>query len=292
MNQPKFLCVGAAKAGTTSIQDVLSQHSKVFLPPEKEVHFFDDDDNYSKGLSWYQDFFKTAEVGELCGEITPAYMTYDFVPSRVKESLGEETKFIFLFRNPVSRAWSEYQHNSRRALVDFKDFEEGIKVDLESQDVKPFDKRLYSYMTRGFYSKQVELFLKEFPKEQLLFLSFEKDLIAQPKETYEKIQSFLGLEFETLDYELKSNSAYQPKSMTLQKVVFGDNPLRKFAKKLVPGVKTRRFIREKFMKANSSENAQAEKLDQKRQSDLFNTYFKEDAKKLSSLTGLDLGHWG
>jgi len=192
----------------------------------------------------------------------------------------------------VKRAWSEYQHNSRRALVEFHSFEEGIQADLNSKDRHPFSKRLYSYITRGYYSVQVENFLKVFPRENLLFLSFEKDLVENPKETYQKVQKFLGLEEEPLDFSLKSNSAYQPKSMKLQKVVFGDNPIRKMAKKLVPGVKMRRAIRENFMKINSGGRSQREKLSEEHFKELYNRHFREDAKKLSKLTGLDLEHWG
>ena len=36
-----FYCVGAQKAGTTSLHNVLNQHHNVFLPDTKEAHFFD-----------------------------------------------------------------------------------------------------------------------------------------------------------------------------------------------------------------------------------------------------------
>jgi len=41
MPLPSFICVGAQKAGTTWLFQMLSQNPSVWLPPLKEVHFFD-----------------------------------------------------------------------------------------------------------------------------------------------------------------------------------------------------------------------------------------------------------
>ena len=38
---PNFLIIGAQKAGTTWLDRNLSEHPKIWLPPEKEIHFFD-----------------------------------------------------------------------------------------------------------------------------------------------------------------------------------------------------------------------------------------------------------
>lgn len=41
MAMPDFVGIGAQKAGTTWLYDMLAQHPSVWLPPMKEVHFFD-----------------------------------------------------------------------------------------------------------------------------------------------------------------------------------------------------------------------------------------------------------
>ena len=38
-----FLIVGAQKAGTTALSAYLGEHEKIYIPPSKEVHFFDDE---------------------------------------------------------------------------------------------------------------------------------------------------------------------------------------------------------------------------------------------------------
>ena len=45
-NRPDFLGIGAHKAGTTWLHHQLSQHKQVWLPPLKELHFFDRSTEY------------------------------------------------------------------------------------------------------------------------------------------------------------------------------------------------------------------------------------------------------
>jgi len=44
---PDFLCIGAQKAGTTWLYENLRRHPDVWLPPEKEIHYFDQHERYS-----------------------------------------------------------------------------------------------------------------------------------------------------------------------------------------------------------------------------------------------------
>lgn len=41
MKLPSFLCIGAQKAGTSWLDKMLRQHPEVWLPPKKELHYFD-----------------------------------------------------------------------------------------------------------------------------------------------------------------------------------------------------------------------------------------------------------
>lgn len=41
MTLPDFICIGAQKAGTTWLYEMLAQNPSIWLPPLKEVHFFD-----------------------------------------------------------------------------------------------------------------------------------------------------------------------------------------------------------------------------------------------------------
>jgi hypothetical protein len=41
LRYPDFLCIGAQKAGTTWLHKKLGQHPDIWLPPLKEIHYFD-----------------------------------------------------------------------------------------------------------------------------------------------------------------------------------------------------------------------------------------------------------
>ena len=50
MGLPDFLCIGAQKAGTSWLNNVLLEHPQVFMPPINELHFFDRLDNATAPL--------------------------------------------------------------------------------------------------------------------------------------------------------------------------------------------------------------------------------------------------
>lgn len=53
---PHFVCIGAQKAGTTWLHSNLRKHQELWLPPIKEIHYFDyKENNFSPALK--QQFF-------------------------------------------------------------------------------------------------------------------------------------------------------------------------------------------------------------------------------------------
>ena len=52
---PDFIIIGAARCGTTSLYNYMTNHPNIFPASEKELHFFDL--NYNKGVSWYKSKF-------------------------------------------------------------------------------------------------------------------------------------------------------------------------------------------------------------------------------------------
>ena len=54
MSLPNFMFIGAAKSATTTFFDMLKSHDEIFTPQFKEPHFFNIDENYLKGIDWYQ----------------------------------------------------------------------------------------------------------------------------------------------------------------------------------------------------------------------------------------------
>lgn len=125
---PSFLIAGTQKSGTTVLAALLSEHPNVSFSLQKEVHFFDVDRNYNKGIASYLKHFRPLNVvttttttsmkGDgielpLVAEATPFYIASRQACSRIAE-LQPDIKLIVLLREPVARAYSEYQMKKRR----------------------------------------------------------------------------------------------------------------------------------------------------------------------------------
>lgn len=44
---PEFLCIGAQRAGTSWLHKNLSRHPEIWMPPVKEIHYFDERERYN-----------------------------------------------------------------------------------------------------------------------------------------------------------------------------------------------------------------------------------------------------
>jgi hypothetical protein len=206
---PDFIIIGAQKGGTTSLYEYLSQHPDVAPALRKEIHFFDE--HYNKGLAWYRSFFPTSAAFDQhlrtrgqrlqTGEATPYYLFHPLAPERVHGTLPG-AKLIVMLRDPVSRAYSHYQHmrsHGREPLSFSEAVEEEHKrlwsghhqtVDDPRNGVRSH--QLFSYVSRGFYGSQIREWLRLFERSQFLFLKSE-DLYARPVEVLERTGKFLGL---------------------------------------------------------------------------------------------------
>ena len=54
--RPSLVIVGAQKAGTTTLFDLLSQHPQVVQPRLKEISFFSNDELYEQGYPCHKHF--------------------------------------------------------------------------------------------------------------------------------------------------------------------------------------------------------------------------------------------
>jgi len=188
-----FLCIGAQKSGTTLLYEHLKKVDEIFLPQEKELHFFDNDQYYQRGLGSYLDNFKSAQVYQLKGEITPSYLFFDKVPMRIKQCIRKrDIKFIVLLRNPVDRAYSQY--NMAYLTQEHEKFNFEQALIYESFRLKDhLDFINYTYIQRGFYSKQILNYFKYFKKEQFKFVLYE-NFVKDQSRYIKEIFNFLNID--------------------------------------------------------------------------------------------------
>ena len=205
---PEFLIIGAQKCGTTSLYSNLCEHPKIGPAFEKEVRYFNN--HYEKGLNWYKAHFPLVVTKKMVGwkdgidlvsgEGEPSYLPNPVVPQRVFD-LIPNVKLIVMLRNPVDRAYSHFQHRSRRGR-EHNSFEQVVAADKEqlrsgwnnlpTADNKRLGNLHYSYLPRGIYVDQIRSWMKIFPKNQFLIIRAE-DFFSNSQVIYDEVLDFLGL---------------------------------------------------------------------------------------------------
>lgn len=110
---PLFIVAGTQKSGTTALAAYLSLHPNITMSKKKELHFFDKNNNYQQGMVHYLEEFIHTENTMMYGEATPFYLASRQACARIAKHLPD-AKLIILLREPVQRAYSEYQMKKRR----------------------------------------------------------------------------------------------------------------------------------------------------------------------------------
>jgi len=290
MTLPNFIGLGAAKAGTTTLHDILIQHPDIFLPSLKESHFFDCPEYYDKGHGWYEkEIFGDYAHQKAIGEITPSYLYFDHVPERIYRLLGNRTKLICMFRNPMDRAYSHYLMMRRRGH-EKESFEKAIGLEEERVKKGFYPGMRFSYIGSGLYATQIKRYLNYFPKENMFFIVFEEDFIKNRGVTITKLLDFLGVKGMELNLNIRSNPASYPKISFLNSLMFSPNPLKRAAKALVPSLALRRNIKSVIDGMNQTSHI-FEKLDNDTKALLLKKYFSREIRELEEITGRDLRLW-
>ncbi len=207
---PDFLIIGTAKSGTTTLHGWLSEHPFVVPAVKKEVHFFDYD--WQRGVDFYRTHFPTERERDefslahgrafLTGETSPTYISHQWAPVRIAKVLPG-AKLIVAFRNPIDRAYSQFQMARREDEEPFDSFADAVAAEparlaaelaRSRRDARYVSWPLgnWSYLYRSSYAEQVERWFELFPREQFLFIDSHV-LEARPQEALDETYAFLGL---------------------------------------------------------------------------------------------------
>ncbi len=216
--KPHFIGIGAQKTASTWLYIILNQHPQVWMPPAKELHFFDIDGKTSlfqnilfrkkryqrsltsiqfapkKSFTWYLRYvfgkrniqnyrylFKPSK-GQLSGEITPAYAILSEEKIEEISRHFPHLKIIYTLRNPLWRDWSAFSMFLKRKQ---------LTIDQISEQ------RVYKVLKkRSKHSKYIESITRwesYFPKDQI-FIGFYDEIQQNPKQFLNRLFDFLGVD--------------------------------------------------------------------------------------------------
>ncbi len=163
-------------------------------PLKPEPKFFLRDDEYAKGIEYYSSkWFGVVGESKIAGEKSTDYLESAAAASRIAKELPH-VKLIFLLREPVSRAYSNYLWSKMNGL-ETETFSTALR--LEAQRERDLPERLkftrpFSYFSRGLYANLLEPYFNRFMERQLFITRYE-DIVERPAAVAESVHAFLGV---------------------------------------------------------------------------------------------------
>jgi hypothetical protein len=222
--RPKFLIIGAQKAGTTALFSYLSKHPGAVGSETKELGFFcpevfvewpthphnrvlcegsdwDCPQASRRRRAWYHEHFPLPHRlhGRLAFEATPEYLYVPRAPRRI-HSYDPEMKLIALLREPAERAyaawtmyanWGSYRPHVYAPRRETRSFADAVDAELGqlADGVAILEP---GYVRRGLYAEQIERYFECFRREQLLVLDSAR-LASDTSTVVNEAAAFLGL---------------------------------------------------------------------------------------------------
>lgn len=241
---PNFLIVGAAKSGTTSLYQYISQHPDVFMPANKEPNFFVS--NYQNKTSIecpsytadrrrmifdenaYRALFYGANRYKAVGEATVTYLykPEEAIP-RIQALLGDP-KILIILRNPIHRAFSHYSY-CRELGFENLDFPEAISAEVKR--LASGWSSTFAYIDQSRFSKQIASYKDSFSNVKIIIL---EEFIGNEQSHLNEIYKFLHIDDSFINtFDETFNSSGIPRFQKLQQLLVHENPIKQILKKLL-----------------------------------------------------------
>lgn len=175
-----FLGIGAQKAGTTWLYEMMRLHPGISFPSGKELHFWNrpyTSDDIPRYLGQF-------DASTLCsGEITPAYAMLDVPTIAEIRDAAPKLRLILILRNPIDRAWSSALMALERATMTIDEASDQWFIDHF---------RSAGSIARGDYQTTIANWRRVFGDEALLIRRYE-ELGDDPRALLEAVAAHLDL---------------------------------------------------------------------------------------------------
>ena len=274
---PNLQIIGACKAGTTSLHHYLSLHPEICMSRPKEPGYLKRPD-WSTAIDDYLACFE--RPAKVRGEATASYSEYPRIPDipRRMHALRPDTKLIYMVRDPLARAESQYQHHVAMR-------EEQRSIEAAFGDVAS-EHNLYSCCSR--YHLQITQYLEYFERDQLLIVD-NADLAERRDETLREIFAFLDVDpdYTSDDFALRLNAGEGKRGVSDVGAAILTSGVATLSHRLPARIRTpvgdlvrRSFTREVPRVALPPHVREA-----------LADAIRDDVARLRQLTGRDFAHW-
>ncbi len=303
-----FLCIGAQKAGTTSLHDWMLAEGDIALPTPKETYFFSKQEVFDRGEEWYrQRFAGTAHA--LRGEIDPGCLPSLWAPDRVRDAVGP-LPVVAILREPLGRAYSQFLMNRARGRNQPETFAATLALEVDAAgnaggatfaealelSIRDADRRSAPsnrLAWTGMYSRHLERWEGAGHRAQAFLF---EDLVSPERgaDTYREILASIGYPGEGTGWSASavSNAASVPRSTRVNALVFSERGRAKRALKgLVRSPAAQARLRRYVGRANSSTRTPPPMPDVSTLPLEVREAWARDIDSLETMLGLDLSRW-
>ncbi len=190
-----FFIAGAQRSGTSYLYHILAGHMEIEMakPLRPEPKFFHIDALFERGLEYYQKHFFEGKAGAwLRGEKSTSYMESEEAAKRIV-SCFPKAKILFLLRDPIERAISNYWFSVNNGLETMPmseaflhEEERWLDYDHERTSVSP-----YAYLRRGRYIDYISMYERYFPAGSIKVMLYEQ--LIGSVDTVRDLYAFLGV---------------------------------------------------------------------------------------------------
>ena len=217
-----FLVAGFPKCGTTTFHNLLIQNPQIYLPKCKETFYVSQLPLYKKGEGYFErKFYGKAAQGQKIGGVEPSFAKY---ARRVRALIGENTKIIFLVRNPIDYLYSFYRmcmsFGSREWYEAYKmygGFSEIIKAYVKHEkgffQLNKENTAIASAIKGGRYIKYIRPYMQMSDSPNIKVLVFER-FVKNEAKVMEDIFDFIDVQQQKVDIQVSENKseAIMPKN--------------------------------------------------------------------------------
>lgn len=204
---------GACKSGTSFLHDFLGKHPEICASVPKEPYFFELKKKYRDEKKYFNTYFSHSLNEKYLLDGRHRNMFFNWMPKSIYE-YNNESKLIFILRDPVERAFShwwmwysrgiletsftstirkEYLRLEKERMLEWgpDEYHKYITETVPNQRIAHAD--FESILESGLYYEQILKFISFFNLNQILILDFNK--LNDEKYLENKLSSFLSLDF-------------------------------------------------------------------------------------------------
>ena len=223
--RPDFIIVGAMKCATSTIHDQLAFQPGISMSEPKEPNFFSDEEQWAKGMAWYESLFDAMPSEDLKGESSTHYTK---LPTHLEcakrlHACVPDAKLIYVMRDPVNRIVSQYIHEWSQ---------HGIEKNCSIDDAI---RRYPMLMDYSRYAMQLNPYVELFGTESVLPVFFERWMV-NPHQELERIAKHIGYsdDVRLVQNDVQNVSSQRQRMNPKLRAVFEFGPIKKARRTFMP----------------------------------------------------------